>query len=79
MSPDYSTIFYFPKGNIIVNASETQFLDYPPSPDGYLRGILRTNDTPFGEKISGDIYLVSLNGTAQYHESFNASNYGNLS
>src|SRR5271157_348867 len=72
--PYYYALFYIARGNIIVNASDTQFRDYPPSPEGYLRGILLTNDTPFGEKISGDIYLVSLNGTAQYHESFNASN-----
>ncbi len=60
--------------HIVVNSSETQFQDYPPATEGYVTGTFYTNDTPFGEKTSGDIYLVSVDGKNQYHESVNASN-----
>jgi len=68
-------INFNPENNtILINSSETQFWDYPPATDGFVHGVLYTNDTPFGKVASGDVYLVSVDGTNTYHERVNTSN-----
>jgi predicted transcriptional regulator len=68
--PPEWTLWVKAEGDVVLNATETQFQTYPQDKDEYIIGALRidTNIT----SVDGDVYLISLDNGTQYHT--NATN-----